>query len=83
MYILSRWDLLLLTTVLLCKVPIKSKAAKPAPKRAGKRAAQSTCASSSNPQPIPEMPTEHVQEFKLVWTCTKKFQTVPVERAWK
>ena len=47
--------------------------------RAGNRAAQPT--SSSNPQPIPELPTEHVQEFKVVWSHKKKFHTVPVERA--
>ena len=43
------------------KVPVNSKPAKPAPKRADKQAAQSTSASSSNP----ELPTEHVQEFKV------------------
>ena len=64
------------------KVPVKSKPSKPA-FGAGKRAAQSTCASSSNPQPIPEMPTEHVQEFKVVGTRKKKFHTVPVERKGK
>ena len=62
------------------KMPIKSKPAKPAPKRAGNHAA---CASSSNPQPIPELRTEHVQEFKVVWSRKKKFHTVPVERAWE
>ena len=61
------------------KVPVKSNPTKPAAKRAGNRAAQLT--SSSNPQPIPELPTEHVQEFKAVWSCKKKFHTVPVERA--
>ena len=43
-------------------------------KKAGNRAAQPT--SSSNPQPIPELPTEHVQGFKVVWS-----RKVPVERA--
>ena len=61
------------------KVPVKAKPAKPAAKRPGNRAAHPT--SSSNPQPIPELPTEHVQEFKVVWECKKKFHTVPVERA--
>ena len=61
------------------KVPVKSKPAKPATKRAGNRAAQPI--SSSNPQPKPELPTEHVQEFKAVWSLKKKFRTVPVERA--
>ena len=58
---------------------VKSEPATPAAKRAGNRAAQPT--SSSNPQPLPELPTEHVQEFKVVWSCKKKFHTVPVERA--
>ena len=62
------------------KVPVKSKAAKPAAKRAGKQAAYFTSASSSNPQPAPELPTENVQEFNVVWTGKKKFHTVPVER---
>ena len=48
-------------------------------KRAGNRAQQPT--SSSNPQPIPELPTEHVQEFKFVWSRKQKCHTVPVERA--
>ena len=52
----------------------KSKPAKPAAKRAGNQAAQPT--SSPNPQPIPELPTEHVQEFKVVWSRKKKFHTV-------
>ena len=48
-------------------------------KRAGNRAAQPN--PSSNPQPAPEFPIEHVQEFKVVWSRKKKFHTVPVERA--
>ena len=59
---------------------VKSKPAKPAAKRTGNGAAQP---SSSNPQSIPELPTDHVhvQEFKVVWSHKKKFHTVPVERA--
>ena len=56
------------------KVPVKSKPAKPAPKRAGKRPAQSICASSSNPQPVPEMPTEHVQEFRWFGLVKRSFK---------
>ena len=48
-------------------------------KRARNGAAQPT--SSSSPQPIPELPPEHVQEFKVVWSRKKKFHIVPVERA--
>ena len=62
------------------KVPVKSKPAKPASKRARNHPEQSASASSSDPQPVPELPTGHVQEFKVGWTC-KKFHTVPVERA--
>ena len=61
------------------KEPVKSLPAKPAAKRVGNRAAQPT--SSSKTQPIPELPTEHVQEFKVAWSRKKKFHTVPVERA--
>ena len=61
------------------KVPGKSQPAKPATKGAGNRAAQPT--SSSNPQPIPKLPTEHVQEFKVVRSHEKKFHTVPMARA--
>ena len=63
------------------KVSVKSKPAKPAAKSVGKQAAQSALASFSNPQPVLELPTEHVLEFKVVWTRKKKFRTVPVERA--
>ena len=28
-----------------------------------------------------QLPTEHVEEFKVVWTSKKKLHTVPVERA--
>ena len=57
------------------KVPVKSKAAKPAAKRAGKQAAQSGSASSSNPEPVPAMPNERVQEFKVVCIRKKKFHS--------
>ena len=30
---------------------------------------------------VAELPTEHVQEFKVVWSRKKQFHTVPVERA--
>ena len=63
------------------KVPVTSMLAKPAPKTARKPATQSTSASSSSPQPVPELPTENVQEFNFVWTRKKKFHTVPVEMA--
>ena len=46
-----------------CQGPVRSKPAAPAPKRAGKQAAQSISASSSNSQPVPELPIEHVQEL--------------------
>jgi hypothetical protein len=42
---------------------------------AAKQAAQS--ASSSSPQPVPELPTEDVQECKVIRTCKKKFHTPP------
>ena len=32
-------------------------------------------------QCVPELPTEDVQEFKVVWTCKKKFHLVLLERA--
>ena len=40
-------------------------------KRAGNRAAQPTL--SSNPQPTPELPTQHVQDFKVLRSRKKKF----------
>ena len=63
------------------KVPVKSKPAKPVAKRAGKWDAQSASASSSNSQPVLEMPNEHVQEFEVTWAREKKFHTVPAKRA--
>ena len=36
-----------------------------------------TCTSSSYPQPVPEMPTEHVQEFKVVWARKRSFIQCP------
>ena len=40
-----------------------------------------SASSSCNSQRVPELPTEHVQEFKVVWTRRQKFHTVPVEGA--
>ena len=63
------------------KVPTKCVPAKPAAKRAAKQAAQFSSALSSNPRSVPELPTEYVEEFKVVWSSKKKFHTLHVERA--
>eukprot|EP00670_Eutreptiella_braarudii_P023339 CAMPEP_0174347830 /NCGR_PEP_ID=MMETSP0811_2-20130205/4053_1 /TAXON_ID=73025 ORGANISM="Eutreptiella gymnastica-like, Strain CCMP1594" /NCGR_SAMPLE_ID=MMETSP0811_2 /ASSEMBLY_ACC=CAM_ASM_000667 /LENGTH=72 /DNA_ID=CAMNT_0015473793 /DNA_START=1049 /DNA_END=1267 /DNA_ORIENTATION=- len=56
----------------LCTV--KPAAGHAVPERASKPAARS----SSQLHPVPAMPVEPVQKFKVVWSRNKQFHAVPV-----